>query len=138
MAGDFGDLEKPILGAPRMRTGERTRYVANRSSFSAFIRSDQVRDPVVEVAEDIAASAATKVSDGSAGGLHDRVRKRFKVKRKAGLLKVAGNLRVKVEVFNDEPGSALVEFGARNIQRDRPLGRAGAELGDFKPDEGPN
>jgi len=137
MAGDFGDLEKPILGVPRMRRGEVSRYVPNHPSFGAFIRSDQVRDPVVEVAEDIAASAATKVSDGSAGGLHDRVRKRFKVKRKAGLLKVAGNLRVKVEVFNNEPGSALVEFGARNIQRDRPLGRAGSEFGDFKPEGGP-
>lgn len=137
MAGDFGDLEKPILGVPRMRRGEVSRYVPNHSSFGAFIRSDQVRDPVVEVAEDIAASAASKVSDGSAGGLHDRIRKRFKVKRKAGLLKVAGNLRVKVEVFNNEPGSALVEFGARNIQRDRPLGRAGSEFGDFKPEGGP-
>ena len=138
MAGDFGDLIGAFSTAPRMRPGERVRYVPSRVGFGAFIRSDQVRDPVVEVAEDIAASAATKVSDGSAGGLHDRVRKRFKVKRKAGLLKVAGNLRVKVEVFNDEPGSALVEFGARNIQRDRPLGRAGPGFGDFKPDEGPN
>jgi len=137
MAGDFGDLEKPILGVPRMRKGETTRYVPNHPSFGAFIRSDQVRDPVVEVAEDIAASAAAKVSDGSAGGLHDRIRKRYKVKRRAGLIKVHRALRVKVEVFNNEPGSALVEFGARNIERDRPLGRAGAEFGDFKPEGGP-
>ena len=137
MAGDFGDLEKPILGVPRMRKGETTRYVPNHPSFGAFIRSDQVRDPVVEVAEDIAASAAAKVGDGSAGGLHDRIRKRYKVKRRAGLIKVHRALRVKVEVFNNEPGSALVEFGARNIERDRPLGRAGAEFGDFKPEGGP-
>jgi len=143
MAGDFGDLEKPILGVPRMRKGETTRYVPNHPSFGAFIRSDQVRDPVAEVAQDIAALAGTNVRDQSgkeisrSRGLHDRVRAGFKVKRNGGLIKVAGNLRVRVLVENNVDGSALLEFGARGLPRQRMLGRAGAEFGDFKPEGGP-
>lgn len=137
MAGDFGDLEKPIVGVPRMRKGQMTKYVPNHPSFGAFIKSDQMRDPVVEVAEDIAQSAAGRVSEGSPGGLHERVRKRFRVRRNAGVMKVHRAFRVKVEVFNNEPGSALLEFGARNLERDRMLGKAGAEFGDFKPEGGP-
>lgn len=136
---DFGDLEKPILHTPRMGR-RRTLYVPNHRSFGAFIRSDQVRDPTEEVAKDIAALAAAKVQGGGGErttGLHDRVRKGFKVKRNAGLMKVAGNLRVKVEVVNNADGSALLEFGGRGLRRQRMLGSAGAAFGDFKPDGGP-
>ena len=137
---DFSDLERPILGVPRMQKGQHTKYVPNHSSFGLFIKSDQVRDPTVEAAQDIAASAASKVGPGggdNSRGLHGRVRKGYKVRRNAGLMKVSGNLRVEVEIFNNAEGAALVEFGARNIKRDRPLGRAGAEFGDFKPEGGP-
>ena len=36
MMSDFSDLEKPILGVPRMRRGQRTKYVPNHRSFGAF------------------------------------------------------------------------------------------------------
>jgi len=136
--GDFSDLEKPILATSvRFRPGQRAKYVPNHPSFGAFIRSDQVRDPVNEVAEDIAALAASRVEAGSPGGLHDKVRAGFRVKKHAGLIKVAGNLRVKVLVENTVAGSALLEFGARNLRRERMLGKAGAAFGDFKPEGGP-
>lgn len=139
---DFGDLESPILAkAVRFRPGQRAKYVPNNRSFGAFIRSDQMRDPTIEVAQDIARAAATKVvrpgDTESTTGLHARVRKGFKVRRNAGLMKVGGNLRVKVEVFNNAEGSALIEYGGRGLARQRSLGRAGAEFGDFKPEGGP-
>lgn len=139
----FGEIVRPLTRVPRMGPGERTRYVPNHASFGLFILSDQVRDPTEEVAKDIAALAAVNTRPRSATepdrkrGLHDRVRAGFKVKRNAGVMKVSGNLRVMVEVVNNVDGSALVEFGARGLPRQRMLGRAGAALGDFKPDGGP-
>lgn len=128
-------------GTPQMRVGERVRYVPNHRSFGAFIKSDQMRAAVVEVATVIAAAAAGHTPPSSGGedstGLHDEVKGGFKVKPNAGLLEVGGNRRVVVEVTNDVRGSALVEFGARGLTRVRMLGRAGAENGDFKPDGGP-
>lgn len=139
--GDFSDLELPILRAPRMAPGQKTRYVPNHRSFGAFIRSDQVRDPTAEVAEDIAALAAANTHGGggeNSTGFHAKVRKGYKVKKAAGLMKVSGNIRVKVEVVNNVDGSALLEFGARGLARQRMLGRAGAAFGDFKPEGGPS
>lgn len=148
---DFGDLEKPITATSvRFKPGQRVRYVPNHPSFGAFMRSDQMRDVTTEVAKDIATLAAAnvterqrdvsdhRVDDRASTGLHERVRAGFKVKRQAGLLKVAGNLRVKVEVVNDVEGAALLEFGARGLPRQRMLGRAGAAFGDFKPEGGPS
>lgn len=139
---DFGDLEKPILAkSVRFKPGQRAKYVPNHPSFGAFMKSDQMRDPTEQVAKDIATLAAASVGPGggeNSRGLHARVRGGFRVNRNAGLMKVAGNLRVKVEVVNDVEGSALLEFGAKNIARERMLGRAGAAFGDFKPEGGPS
>ena len=93
-----------------------------------------------EAAKDIALMAASLVvrppGAQTTRGLHERVRAGFKVKRNAGIMRVAGNFRVKVEVYNNEE-AALIEFGGRGLQRQRPLGRAGAAFGDFKPEGGP-
>lgn len=137
------DIEHPMTSAGvRFAPGQHTKYVPNHRSFGAFIKSDQMRDVTVEVAKDIALSAAGKTPPSEGGedstGFHDQVKKGFKVKRKAGLLKVSGNLRVKVEVVNNVDGSALIEFGGRGLPRLRPLGAAGAEHGDFKPEGGPS
>lgn len=135
----MSELEHPIAGTPRMRRGESVRYVANRRSFGAFLRSDQMRDVTEEVAKDIAEEARTLSPVSQRGGDQDgrRMRDQFKVVRNAGLLKVGGNLRVKVEVVNDARSAAPNEFGTRKNKRHRMLGRAGAKFGDFKPDGGP-
>lgn len=136
----MAELEFPLTAVPRMRRGERVRYVPNHRSFGAFMKSDQMRDVTEEAAGDIAMAAATRTPPGGgpeSRGLHARVRGGFGVKRNAGLAKVGGNLRVRVDVVNNEEGAALVEFGAKNIARARMLGRAGAEYGDFKPEGGP-
>lgn len=130
------ELEFPETRAPRMGRGERLRYVPNHRSFGAFIKSDQMRDVTEEVARDIAATAATKVGKAAKdepSELFDRVKAGFKVRRNAGLLRIGGNLRVKVEVVNTVEGSALIEHGARNIRRRRMLGEAGGRFGDFHP-----
>lgn len=135
------EIESPITSVPRMGN-RRAVYVPNHRSFGAFMRSDQMRDVTEEAAKDIAELAAAKTPDSKEGaaehtGLHAKVKAGFKTKRNAGLMKVGGNLRVKVEVVNDVDGAALVEFGARGVPRSRMLGQAGATVGDFKPEGGP-
>lgn len=137
---DWAGIEKPITkAAVRFAPGQRVKYVANNRSFGAFMRSDQMRDVTVEVAEDIAKAAKALSPVSSRGGDRDgrRMRDQFKVVRAAGLLKVAGNLRVKVEVINNARSAAPNEFGTRKNKRHRMLGRAGARFGDFKPEGGP-
>lgn len=63
---------------------------------------------------------------------------RFEVIRNAGLMKVSGNLRVKVEIENNARSAAPNEFGTKRNKRHRMLGRAGAMFGDFKPEDGPS
>ncbi len=134
------EIEFGFTKAPRMPPGMRTMYVPNHRSFGAFMRSEQMRDVTGDVAEDIAQMAGqlTPESTGGEGsrGLHTQVREGFKVNRAGGVMKVAGNIRVKVEI-NGAAGSALLEFGAKNLGRTRALGRAGAMFGDFKPRGGP-
>lgn len=140
----FEELENPIAATSvRFTPGKRTKYVPNNRSFGAFMRSDQMRDVTADVADDIALAAAAMTPSRKGGkvekrtGLHARVKKGFRVKKAAGLMKVSGNLRVKVTVTNSEPGAALLEFGGRGLTRRRMLGRAGAKFGDFKPEDGP-
>ena len=129
-------IEKPITRIPRMKRGETLRYVPNHRSFGAFMRSEQMRDVTAQVASDISIAAEAQTpSQGVAArehtGLHARVKSGFRIKRNSGLLKVDGNLRVRVLVVNDVDGAALVEFGAPGVFRQRMLGRAGARFGDF-------
>lgn len=117
--------------------GVYARFRPDHVSFGKFILSEQVRDPVEEVARDImlVAKAGTPRS-----GAHRTGRKAgtphmqdlYRVIREAGVIKVDRALRVKVEVVNDDPESALVEFGSAYNVRRRMLGRAGAAFGDFK------
>lgn len=118
----------------------RTKYVPNHPSFALFIKSDQVRDPTAEVAHEIAAAAKLFSPQSTRGGQQEgrRMSDRFEVEKNAGLLKVAGNLRVRVIVSNDARSAAPNEFGTRRTKRHRMLGRAGALFGDFKPEGGPS
>ena len=130
-----------VRGIPRMRIGERVRYVPNHVSFGAFMKSQQMRDVTADVANDIAATAAAKTPSEKAGakehtGLHARVKAGYRVRKARGLLRVGGNLRVKVEVVNDADGSALVEFGAPGVPPSRSLGQAGSDFGDWHGDKG--
>ena len=132
-------IEHPLTGVPRFRAGQHVKYVPNHRSFGAFMRSDQMRDVTVEVAEDIRALAKEFSPQSTRGGTQEglRMRDRFEIIRNAGLLKVGGNLRVLVEIENDARSAAPNEFGTRRNKRHRMLGRAGAAFGDFKPEGGP-
>ena len=139
----FEGIEHPITAATvRFAPGQRAKYVPNHRSMRAFLKSDQMRDVTEDVARDIATAAglgtpASKTGAKTHTGLHAAVKGGFKVKRNAGLMKIDGNLRVRVDVVNDVDGAALVEFGARGLKRRRMLARAGAKFGDFKPEGGP-
>lgn len=135
IAGDFG-IEFPLtVVAPKTRGAQRVWYVPNHRSFGAFMRSEQMRDVTEEVAKDIAHVAA-ELSPVDTGDLASS----FKVKREAGLMKVGGNLRVKVLVENNSDHAAANEFGIGRLgpRGRRMLLRAGARFGDTKlgPEEG--
>jgi hypothetical protein len=136
----FEDLEYPITATSvRFTPGQHVKYVPNHRSFGAFIKSDQVRDPTAEVAEDIALLAREFSPVSQRGGKQDgvRMRDRFRVIKNAGFLKVGRNVRAMVEIVNDARSAAPNEFGTRKNKRHRMLGRAGAAFGDFKPEGGP-
>lgn len=110
-------------------------------SFGEFIMSDQMRDPVTEVAQDIAGLAARLAPrDSTPDGTP--MADQFRVNRNAGAIRVNErypSLRVKVEVFNSDQAAAPNEFGGRGgakNKRHRMLGRAGAAYGDFKAGKG--
>lgn len=137
--------DKDLIGAlptpRRMPPGRRVAYVPSRVGFGAFMLSDQMRDVTAEVAGDIAAMAQMAPgvnAEDEPSRLEKRIRKGYRVKKEAGAMTVGGNLRVRVDVVNDVEGSALFEFGARNIRRRRTLGQSGAAFGDFKPESGPS
>jgi hypothetical protein len=126
---------------PKMGPGRRVVFRPDHSKdngFGGFILSDQVRDVTEEVAKDIAALAKQYAPRRKAGIVPDgtAMADRFKVKKDAGTIKVAGNIRVKVEVFNEAASAAPNEFGNKRNKRYRMLGRAGAAFGDFKPEGG--
>lgn len=109
-------------------------FKPDHKSFGEFILSDQVRDPVEEIAHDIAKRAGDLAPRRKSGitppgaAMADN----FHVKRDAGTIKVSGNVRVKVEVFNSMRSAAPMEFGNKHVGRGhRMLGRAGAEFGDM-------
>lgn len=119
----------------------RVRFSPDHKSFGAFIKSDQMREPVVEVAHDIADLAGRYAPRRKSRGnvpAGVAMADQFKVREEAGFLKVSGNVRVKVEVFNSAPSAAPNEFGSKRNKRHRMLGRAGGHYGDFKPDGGLN
>lgn len=119
---------------PKMGPRDRARFVPDHKSFGQFILSDQIRDVTAEVAGDIADLAGTLAPRRTKGKPKDgtSMADRFKVNEQAGVIKVSGNLRVKVEVFNEARSAAPNEFGGKRNARHRMLGRAGARFGDFK------
>ena len=126
-------IEKPILGTPRMRKGERTRYVPNHRSFGAFMKSEQMRDVTTQVAEDIANTATGTQPPPTSDSEHAGAT--YKVKRMAGFAKVAGNIRVRVLVEGRGDGVERAEFGTNGETRYRTLAAAGGKFGDFKHGE---
>lgn len=134
------NLESPLTRVPPKRRGaKRVWYVPNHRSFGAFMRSEQMRSVTYEVSLDIADLAKEYSPVSQRGGDQDgkRMRDQFRVIRNVGNMRVGGNWRVMVWVVNDARSAAPNEFGTRNNNRHRMLGRAGAVFGDFKPDTGP-
>lgn len=115
--------------------GRNLRYSPDHRSFGRFIRSDQMRDVTARVAEDIArgvaAVSARDESENRKPGPH--MADQWQVRKQAGVIEVAGNVRVRVDVFNPDIAAAAQEFGAgrRRGQRTRVLARVASKFGDF-------
>ena len=125
---------------PRFGPGHRVVYRPDHKSFGEFMRSDQMRDPTEEAANDVADVAgqlAPRRKDRGIVPEGTAMADQFRVNREAGFIKVSGNVRVKAEVFNEAPSAAPNEFGNKRNKRYRMLGRAGATVGEFKPTGGP-
>lgn len=109
----------------------------DHKSFGKFILSEQMRDVVAEVAKQEIVPLARKGTPRGPERGQVHMQDRYKVTREGGTMKVDRAFRVMVLVENDDPESALVEFGSRFNKRRRMLGRAGAAVGDFQPKGGP-
>ncbi len=123
---------------PAMGPGRRAVYRPDHVSFGEFMLSDQMRNVTAEVARDIVPRARDKAPRRKSGIPPEgtAMADQFRVNEHAGAIKVSGNLRVMVHVFNEARSAAPNEFGGSHNQRHRMLGRAGAEFGDFKGDLG--
>lgn len=134
--GGIANVPKVDTAKPLPNMGRRAViYRPDHDSFGAFMKSDQMRDATVEAAQDIARRArelAPRQDPPSETPMADQ----FEVNEDAGFIKVSGNVRVKVEVFNPDRAAAPNEFGSKRNKRHRMLARAGAEHGEFKPDGG--
>lgn len=123
---DASDLQPPSFGRRWLV------FKPDHVSFGKFIMSDQMRKPVVEVADDIAARAReTANRDNSNKRRVHHYADEFQVNPDAGSIKVDKAFRVKVDVYNEDPVALYNEFGNKKSKRHRTLGRAGAEFGDF-------
>lgn len=115
---------------------ERVWYKPDHKEFGEFMRSDQMRDVTAKVAGDISDRAGKRAPRRKSGEVPDgaAMADQFKVDEGAGYLKVSGNVRVMVNVYNEARSAAPNEFGSKRNKRHRMLGRAGSEYGDFKGD----
>lgn len=140
MAEEFELDFTPTTRIPNMGKGTFIKYRPDHRSFGRFIKSEQMRDVTTEVAKDIARRAGElaprrKVDKKKRGRNQEPLADQFQVKREAGRMKVANNVRVKVEVYNNARSAAPMEFGNEHVEGRRPLGRAGAEFHCMKIDE---
>lgn len=132
ITGDFG-IEEPLrVIPPKPRGVRRAWYKPNHRSFGAFMRSEQMRDVTTEVAKDVAVAATENAPPPS--GDSDAASATYEVKREAGIIKVSGNLRVKVEVVGKGREAERAEFAHRSGEgRYRNLARTASGFGDWKP-----
>lgn len=109
--------------------GKYIRYKPDHKSIGQFIRSEQVRKPTAEVANAIANEVAAASHRSNKPGEH--MADKWAVLREAGFREVAGNVRVRVDVFNPDIAAAMNEFGSKSTPRRRTLARVAALYGDF-------
>lgn len=135
-----GLYRSPTAAKPPRMSNRWVVFKPDHKSFGEYIRSEMVRDMATEVAQDIARRAGELAPRRKSGQVPDgaAMADSFKVNREAGFIKVSGNIRVKVEVYNSAASAAPNEFGGARNKKHRMLARAGAEHGDFKSGkEGP-
>lgn len=108
-------------------------YGQDVESFGEFILSEQVRKPVTEVAEAIAAVARSTSARDESKPDGESMADKWAVSKHAGTRTINRSPRVRVDVYNPDIAAAAQEFGSgpRRRQRTRVLGRAAGLFGDF-------
>lgn len=115
-----------------MALERRTGYKPNHKDFGRFILSEQARDPAVEAAHNIITlvqSRVTKKTGAQAESYH--------VNENPAPVVLDGNPRATADVYSDDPAALADEFGNKNRRKPgRPLGKAGAEIGEMRGQPG--
>lgn len=125
----WDDRPPPVMGRRAVV------FRPDHKSFGEFLLSEGLRSTVAEVCQQEIVPIAKRNTPRSSGpGPH--MQDQYSVKREGGTMKVDRAFRVVVIVENDSDHAAAVEFGNNITKRHRPLGRAGAAVGDFKPEGG--
>jgi hypothetical protein len=103
----------------------RARYKPNHKDMAKLLLSDQMREPCVQVARDIAAELKITVHRSTRPGPH--LADSYEVNDKTAPVMLGGEPRVGAEVYSEHPGAAPEEFGGKNQKPKRWLGKVGAK-----------
>jgi hypothetical protein len=115
-----------------MALERRTGYKPNHVDFGKFLLSEQARDPAVEAAHNIVTLVGIRAPRSTS-----KLAESYKVNEDSAPITIAGNPRVGAEVYSDDPAAAPQEFGNARVRNpSRPLGKAGAELGEMAGEPG--
>lgn len=115
----------------------RVGYRENRADMAKLLMSDQTRGPAVEAARVIAAVARENARRSKGPGPH--LADSYKVNERGTpwVSKEHGNPHATAEVYSENEAAAPNEFGNATFRRpNRPLGRAGAEVGEMRGEPG--
>ena len=113
-----------------MALERRRGYKPDHKSFGAFMLSEQARKPVARIAHELIIPLAVAKTPRSAED-KEHMADNYKVNESTAPVVAGGNPRVGVEVYNDVRHAAAVEHGVGKKKGARPLGKAGAAVGDF-------
>ncbi len=109
----------------------RTGYKPDHESFGRFLLSEQARDPAVEAAHNIVTLAQMR-----AGKDTGKTAESYKVNENPPPVTLQGNPRATADVYSDDINATRIEFGNKRTRAQRPLGKAGAEIGEMRGQPG--
>ena len=111
---------------------QRVGYKPDHKSFGEFILSEQARKPAIEAAQDIQALVRSRVTKRTGHQAES-----YKVNEHPAPVSVGGNPRATADVYSDDPAALADEFGnAKRRNPGRPLGKAGAIIGELRGEPG--
>jgi hypothetical protein len=112
------------------KTRVRAKFKPDYRAFHRFATSDQMLRPLYEAAHDIRviAAATSPRSDGAGPHYADE----YKVDSRPNVLRIGRFSRRIVTVVNESPKAAPNEFDNKRSKGGHHLGKAGAQIGDYR------